>query len=225
MQDVHWNVPDSFPTGKKKLLITCHFPGLARREDIPGSPAGAAQTFLSSLTNVRRKTPKQGCGPLCDFPSITPSLPPFFYHLSLLWRLDLPQGAPLKLIRSITHLLIINWKDPRAQSCQEGGGDRSVGGFYKTGTFQFSLRRGEREDDGRTEKRLGAADKTLQRRVIWRQTAAVRLLYPLNDWRKTECVWLFSDCPAPICLFSRGIHTWPHQTPIKNEANLKRIVQ
>lgn len=150
MQDVHWNVT-LFPLAKKKLLITCHFPGLARREDIPGSPAGAAQTFLSSLTNVRRKTPKQGCGPLCDFPSITPSLPPFSYHLSLLWRLDLPQGAPLKLIRSITHLLIINRKDPRAQSCQEGGGDRSVGGILQN--WHFSIFSEERWTWGRRADR------------------------------------------------------------------------
>lgn len=51
-------------------------PGHAWREDIPGSPAGAAQTFLSSLTNMSWKPPKQGCSPLCD--SICRSLPLVF---------------------------------------------------------------------------------------------------------------------------------------------------
>lgn len=67
---------------KKKSLILFNFPGPAWREDIPGSPAGAAPTFLSPLTNVTRKPSAvfhltRGCGPRCDPPSLPPSfLPP-----------------------------------------------------------------------------------------------------------------------------------------------------
>lgn len=73
-----------------------------------------------SLTFNQREEEKRGCGKAVAL-GVTPppSLPPPSTISAFPGGSDLLQGAPLKLLRSTTHLLIINRKDLRAQSYQE----------------------------------------------------------------------------------------------------------
>lgn len=159
-------------------------------------------------------------------PSLPPSLPPFFYHLSLLWRLRPAAGCSVKT-DTLNHTLINHKPEgpesavlPRGRRWQERGGD-----FTKLALFNFLW--GEvnvRTTADREKFRSGRQDSPTTCHL--KTNCCCPFTLP-SEWLKKDwvCVWLFSDCPAPICLFSCGIHTWPHQTPIKNEANLKRTVQ
>lgn len=145
------------------VFVACHLLGPAWRKNIPGSPAGAAQTFLSSLTNVRREE-LRGCGPLCDSPSIARLLSPTisaYCEGSNLLQDALFKKTKKKKRNKQSHLLyhtllILNRKDLRVQSCQEEEATGARGGFYKLALLRRAWGRQQ------TEKWFGVADETLQ---------------------------------------------------------------
>lgn len=146
---------------------------------------------------------KQSCGPQCDSPSppsLLSSLPPPSTISAFPGGSDLPQGAPLKLLRSISHLLIINPEGPESTVLPRGGGDRSVhpcvcvcGGFTN---WHFSIFSEERWGWQRTEKRLGVADEIFSNDECRLKTNCWCLitLGMTEEERRSVfvmCVWLF----------------------------------
>lgn len=80
-------------------------------------------------------------------PSLPRSLPPSSHHLGFPCGSDLLQGALLKLF-TLDHTLTNHKPEgPESASLTERR-RQERGGILQTGTFQFSLKTGEREDDG-----------------------------------------------------------------------------
>lgn len=118
---------------------------------------------------------RQGGKLCCSFSSeatLCESLSPSpFHHLSFPRRRLRPAAErSVKTLRSITCL--INHK-PDLRRC-----DSRVEGDLRTGTFQFPLKRGEHEDNGK-QKQFGVSDKKL--RVWCEDKLLVSDYFNLND--------------------------------------------